>query len=400
MLKENEVLLSSIPDGEFLLYKYYKENILNDESSLKEHGKSLDPSKFDSKYCFNVMSNNYSFILNHDIWDQLEYKDKNDLFIRKLYWLIFEFNIIEHISSSESFILSYEQLKPYRLDECVYTYRTKNVRTKYINRYLSEVCEPSLKFTYISIFDLDHVKVEIISKENSNDENDPSVKFTFYLDTYNLNILYSETSRDYEVYSTLKYTKDPIYKFVIMQDLANVFYNYITIHRVDCADPKVFDYILHSLDINLSKYDNGNVINMEWIKSKYYSLPLLYKIKKIDVINTEDSSIMKIIINFSITESLNNFTLVDNMKIEFSNGCNYLNDEMKEKLISLSSNNNPKVFNMTYEPKPIDTKAVVLSEDLLELTEELADSEKEYDRNTAMESIKLLVSLGYTISKN
>lgn len=89
-----------------------------------------------------------------------------------------------------------------------------------------------------------------------------------------------------------------------------------------------------------------------------------------------------------------------------------------------------------YEPKPIDTGDVTLPEDLLALTEkisenvhdvwaagrlsegwiygtekdaekkttpllvpysELPESEKEYDRNTALETLKLIVKLGYTI---
>ena len=91
-----------------------------------------------------------------------------------------------------------------------------------------------------------------------------------------------------------------------------------------------------------------------------------------------------------------------------------------------------------YEPKPIDTKDIKLSEELLELTEKLAEqvheiwalgrvkdgwtfgekrddfkkqtpclvpyenlpeSEKEYDRNTALETIKLMLQLGYEIKK-
>ena len=89
-----------------------------------------------------------------------------------------------------------------------------------------------------------------------------------------------------------------------------------------------------------------------------------------------------------------------------------------------------------YNPKPIDTGDVVLSDDLLELTEkiaqnvhdvwaagrieqgwtygeerndakketpclvpysELPDNEKEYDRNTALETLKLIIKLGYKI---
>ncbi len=91
-----------------------------------------------------------------------------------------------------------------------------------------------------------------------------------------------------------------------------------------------------------------------------------------------------------------------------------------------------------YKPKPIDTSKIELPEELLELTEkiaenvhenwsagrmsevwtygekrddakktnpclvpysELADSEKEYDRNTALETLKLIVALGYEIKK-
>ncbi len=92
-----------------------------------------------------------------------------------------------------------------------------------------------------------------------------------------------------------------------------------------------------------------------------------------------------------------------------------------------------------YTPNPIDTKDVVLPPELLELTEQIAenvhenwakarisqgwtygenrddakkttpclvpydeldDSEKEYDRNTALETLKLIVALGYKITKD
>lgn len=91
-----------------------------------------------------------------------------------------------------------------------------------------------------------------------------------------------------------------------------------------------------------------------------------------------------------------------------------------------------------YEPKPIDTSDVILPEDLVALTEkiaenvhdvwavgrisegwvygekkdidkktspdlvpynELSESEKDYDRNTVMETVKLIIKLGYTLSK-
>ena len=91
-----------------------------------------------------------------------------------------------------------------------------------------------------------------------------------------------------------------------------------------------------------------------------------------------------------------------------------------------------------YIPQPVDTKDVVLSDDLLKLTEmiaknthdvwavgrinegwtygekkddtvkttpclvpyeELPDSEKEYDRNTSLETIKLILKMGYCIKK-
>lgn len=93
----------------------------------------------------------------------------------------------------------------------------------------------------------------------------------------------------------------------------------------------------------------------------------------------------------------------------------------------------------TYTPRPADTSRVQLSEELLHLTEEMArnvhdvwavgriaegwtwgperndakkenpclvpyeelpDSEKGYDRNTAIETLKLILSLGYKILKN
>ena len=92
-----------------------------------------------------------------------------------------------------------------------------------------------------------------------------------------------------------------------------------------------------------------------------------------------------------------------------------------------------------YKPQPIDTSDVILSEELIALTEEIAEnahdswahkrisegwtygekrddtkkttpclvpynelpeSEKEYDRITAMESIKLIVKLGFKIVRN
>lgn len=91
-----------------------------------------------------------------------------------------------------------------------------------------------------------------------------------------------------------------------------------------------------------------------------------------------------------------------------------------------------------YEPKPIDTSDVILPEELLALTEKIAEnvhdvfvksrieegwvygefrddlkktnptlvpysdlpeSEKDYDRNTALETIKLIVKMGYHIEK-
>lgn len=93
---------------------------------------------------------------------------------------------------------------------------------------------------------------------------------------------------------------------------------------------------------------------------------------------------------------------------------------------------------MKYSPNPIDTSSIELSEDLCELTEKIAENvhevwaasriaegwtygekrddiakttpclvpydelpeiEKEYDRNTAMQTLKFILSLGYYISK-
>ena len=91
-----------------------------------------------------------------------------------------------------------------------------------------------------------------------------------------------------------------------------------------------------------------------------------------------------------------------------------------------------------YNPKPIDTREVALLEELLALMQKIAEnvhgvwaagriaegwicdekkdaemkttpllilydklpeSEKDYDRNTAFETLKLIIKLGYTISK-
>lgn len=93
---------------------------------------------------------------------------------------------------------------------------------------------------------------------------------------------------------------------------------------------------------------------------------------------------------------------------------------------------------MSYEPKPIKTDDIVLPEELLTLTEQIAEnvhdvwavgrisegwtygdtkdaekkttpllipygdlpeSEKAYDRNTALETLKLIIKMGYKIEK-
>ena len=93
---------------------------------------------------------------------------------------------------------------------------------------------------------------------------------------------------------------------------------------------------------------------------------------------------------------------------------------------------------MKYTPKPIDTSDIVLTEDILELSEliaknthevwsenrmadgwtygaerndqkkhhpclipyeDLPESEKEYDRATSMQTLKLIMKLGYKITK-
>ncbi|HXC78263.1 MAG TPA: RyR domain-containing protein [Candidatus Acidoferrum sp.] len=92
---------------------------------------------------------------------------------------------------------------------------------------------------------------------------------------------------------------------------------------------------------------------------------------------------------------------------------------------------------MTYAPKPLDTSRIALSRDLLDLTEilarhahdvwasqriadgwrygisrndgskehpclvpyeELPESEKQYDRNAAMETLKVIAALGYRVT--
>jgi RyR domain len=92
----------------------------------------------------------------------------------------------------------------------------------------------------------------------------------------------------------------------------------------------------------------------------------------------------------------------------------------------------------SYEPEPLDTSAIVLSAEILALTEmlarnthdvwarqriaegwrygpqrddarkehpglvpyeELSDSEKEYDRNTALQTLQAIIALGYRIEK-
>lgn len=76
---------------------------------------------------------------------------------------------------------------------------------------------------------------------------------------------------------------------------------------------------------------------------------------------------------------------------------------------------------MNYIPKPIDTTDIALPEDLLTLTEKIAegwtfgekkDDDKkttpllipyselpEFDRNTAMETVRLIIKMGYAIEK-
>ena len=57
-----------------------------------------------------------------------------------------------------------------------------------------------------------------------------------------------------------------------------------------------------------------------------------------------------------------------------------------------------------YCPKPIDTSEVKLPDEMLALTEKIAENvhdvwAKAYDRNTAFETLRLIVKLGYHISK-
>jgi hypothetical protein len=93
---------------------------------------------------------------------------------------------------------------------------------------------------------------------------------------------------------------------------------------------------------------------------------------------------------------------------------------------------------VSYQPKPINTSAITLPETIQELQEQLAENiheiwalqrmqqgwtygperndpkrehpnlvpyhelteeDKDYDRNTAMETLKMIISLGYTIEK-
>ena len=76
---------------------------------------------------------------------------------------------------------------------------------------------------------------------------------------------------------------------------------------------------------------------------------------------------------------------------------------------------------MKYTPNPMQTNDITLSDDLVALTEliaanvhdvwaagrikegwtygEVKDTEKEYDRNTAIETLKLITKLGYKITR-
>ena len=60
-----------------------------------------------------------------------------------------------------------------------------------------------------------------------------------------------------------------------------------------------------------------------------------------------------------------------------------------------------------YMPKPIDTSSVELPEELKVLAEKLAknvhevsEEEKDYDRNTSVETIKLILKLGFNITRD
>ena len=113
--------------------------------------------------------------------------------------------------------------------------------------------------------------------------------------------------------------------------------------------------------------------------------------------------------------------------------CDFVEDVKK------TINNNDTMNNKQYTPNPIDTSDVELSDDLRQLVEQLArnvhdnwsvgrinegwtygperndtlkqnpclvdyddlpESEKDYDRNTAMETLKLILKLGWKIEKN
>ena len=130
--------------------------------------------------------------------------------------------------------------------------------------------------------------------------------------------------------------------------------------------------------------------------------------------------------------SFSNLSLLDEMGLLASSTATYLH------ALRRLANDARQEHDMTYDPKPLDTKAIELSDDLRELLEriaehlhdvwarrrisegwtwgperddaakkhpdlvaysELPDSEKEYDRDSVRETLRAILGLGYRVSR-
>ncbi len=172
---------------------------------------------------------------------------------------------------------------------------------------------------------------------------------------------------------------------------------------------------------------------------------------EMDALETEEAKLFKSLDNLEAVVSHNESDISTWIPMEYEENLVYgsgnclwspwtraFREQLKSDSVKKIQSSEKKEKTTMYTPKPVDTSGVRLSDDLVELTEmiaenvhetwsqgrlrdgwtygperndeqkthpclipyaDLPDSEKEYDRATALETLKLITALGYDISK-